>query len=175
MPGLASGVGNGKPAKLHKVQNTTSRKTRKNGDSLTITNKTMAGSWKNSTMADGTSFHWNVYFGKDNQRVCFNDAAKVKHRFGRTASGHLIVIMKVRPARVVNEAVLNECLSHMGLTLLCTLDPGRWDIDERMIATRSLDTADKAANRADWAQVRQLRRVQVKNDMQTTDRRQRAR
>ena len=146
-----------------------------NSDSLTITNKTMAGSWKNSTTADDTSFNWNVYFGRDNPRVCFNDAAKVKHRFGRTAQRHLIVIMKVRPARVVNEAVLNECMSHMGLPLLCTLDPGSWDIDERMIATRSLDTADKAANRADWAHVKQLRRVQVQNDMQTTEKRQRAR
>ena len=73
----------------------------------------------------------------------------MKHRFGRTANGHLIVIMKVRPAREVNEAVLNKRLSHMGLTLLCTLDPGNRDIDERMIATRSLGTADKAALRAD--------------------------
>ena len=83
--------------------------------------------------------------------------------------------MKVRPAREVNEAVLNERLSHMGLTLLCTIDPGNWEIDERMIATRSLDTADKAAQRGDWAQMKQLRRVQVKNDMQTTEKRQRAR
>ena len=52
---------------------------------MTTTNKLTAGSWKNSTTADGGSFNWTVYFGQDNQRVCFNDAAKVKHRFGRTA------------------------------------------------------------------------------------------
>ena len=46
-----------------------------------------------------------------------------------------MVIIKVRPARVANEAVLSEFLSHIGLTLLCTLEPGSWDIDERMIAT----------------------------------------
>ena len=83
--------------------------------------------------------------------------------------------MKVRPAREVNEAVLNERLSHMGLTLLCTIDPGNWDIDERTIATRSLDIADKAAQREDWAQMKQLRRAQVKNGMQTTEKRQTAR
>ena len=129
----------------------------------------------NSTTADGSSFNWKVYYGKDVQKVCFNEAAKVKHRFGKTASGHLMVIMKVRPARVVNKAVLNECLSHMGLTLLCTLEPGSWDIDEGMIATRSLVTADKAASRPDWAVLKQLRRVQVQTDMQTTEKRQIAR
>ena len=84
----------------------------------------MAGSWKKSTTADGSIFNWKVYYDKDVQKVCFNEAAKVKHRFGKTASvcfndtarvkhrfdktasGHLMVIMKVRPARVVNEAVL---------------------------------------------------------------------
>ena len=78
---------------------------------------------KNSTTADGSSFNWTVYFGKDNQRVCFNDAAKVQHRFGRTANGHLMVIMimKVRPAREINEAVLNGQLKLMGLTLPCAL------------------------------------------------------
>ena len=55
------------------------------------------------------------------------------------------------------------------------LEPGSWDIDERMIATRSLDTADKAASRADWAMVKQLRRVQVQTDMQTTEKKQKAR
>ena len=129
----------------------------------------MAGSWKNSTTADGSSFNWSVYFGRDNQKVCFNEVAKVKHRFGRTASSHLIVIMKVRPARVVNEAVLNERQSHMGLTLLCTLEPGSWDIDKRMIATRSLDTADKAASKADWAMVKQLRRAQTCADRHADD------
>ena len=132
---------------------------------------------ENSTTADGSSFNWSIYFGRDNRRVCFNDAAKVKHRFGKTASasGHLMVIIKVRPARVVNEAVLNERLSHMGLALLCTLEPGRWDIGERMIATRPLDTADKAANRPDWAVLKQLMRVQVQTDMQTTETKQRKR
>ena len=134
-----------------------------------------AGSWKNSTPADGSSFNWTVYFGKDNQRVCFNDAAKVKHRFGRTANGHLMVIMKIRPAREINEAVLNEQLKSMGLTLLCTLEPTRWDPDERMVATRSLDPGDKAAHRSDWAQLKQLRRAQVRNGMQTTEKRQKKR
>ena len=83
--------------------------------------------------------------------------------------------MKVRPAREVNEAVLNKRLSHMGLTLLCTLDPGNWDINKQMIATRSLDTANKAAHRGDWAQVKQLRRIQLRNNMQTTEKRQKAR
>ena len=63
----------------------------------------------------------------------------------------------------------------MGLTLLCTLEPGRWNIGERMIATRSLDTADKAANRPDWAVLKQLRRIQVQTDMQTTETKQRKR
>ena len=124
---------------------------------------------------DGSSFNWTVYFGKDNQRVCFNDAAKVKHGFGRTANGHLMVIMKIRPAREINEAVLNEQPQSMGLTLLCTLEPTRWDPDERMVATRSLDKGDKAAHRSDWAQLKQLRRVQVKNDMLTTEKRQKKR
>ena len=53
-----------------------------------------------------------------------------------------MVIMKVRPAREINGAVLNERLKHMGLPMLCTLEPTRWDPDERMIAAscRSLDS-----------------------------------
>ena len=146
-----------------------------NGAALTTTNKPTAGSWKNSTTADGISFNWTVYFGKDIQRVCFNDAARVKHRFGRTANGHLMLIMKIRPAREINEAVLNEQLKSMGLTVLCTLEPTRWDPDERMVATRLLDTGDKAAHRSDWAQLKHLRRVQVRNDMLTTEKRQKKR
>ena len=82
-----------------------------------------------------------------------------------------MVIMKVRPAREINEleAKLDECLSHMGLTFLSTLEPGRWDLDERMIATRTLDLADKAASRPDWAGMKQLKRTQVANDMRTAD------
>ena len=99
----------------------------------------------------------------------------MKHRFDRTANGHLMVIMKIRPAREINEAVLNEQLKSMGLTLLCTLEPTRWDPDERMVATRSLDTGDKAAHRSDWAQLKQLRRAQVRNDMMTTEKRQKKR
>ena len=38
-----------------------------------------------------------------------------------------------------------------------------------------LDIGDKAAKRSDWAQLKQLRRVQVRNDMQTTEKRQRFR
>ena len=81
-----------------------------------------AGSWQNSTTADGSSFNWTVYFGRDNQRVCFNDAARVQHRFSRTVNSHLMVIMKVRLAREINKAVLNEQLKSMGLTLLYTLE-----------------------------------------------------
>ena len=44
-----------------------------------------------------------------------------------------------------------------------------------MIATRSLDAGDKVAKRSDWAQLKQLRRLQVRNDMQTTEKRQRSR
>ena len=51
--------------------------------------------------------------------------SKDEARFGRTANGHLMVIMKIRPAREINEAVLNEKLKSMGLTLLCTLQPTR--------------------------------------------------
>ena len=142
-------------------------KSTQNRDAKTNTNTTMAGSWKNSTTADGSSFHWNIYYGKDVQKVCFNDAARVKHRVNNTVRGHMMVIMKVRPVRAVNEAVLNECLSHMGLTLLCTLEPGRWDIIKRMIATRTLDPADKASSRPDWAGLEQLKKIQVPNDMKT--------
>ena len=122
--------------------------------------------------ADGSSFNWRVYFGTDLQWVCFNDTKRVQHRFGRTANSHLMVIMKVRPAREINEATLNEYLKHMALTMLSTLDPTSWDLDERMIAARSLDTGDIAINRTDWAQVKQQRRVQVKNDMVTTNKKQ---
>ena len=79
------------------------------------------------------------------------------------------VIMKVRPARELNEARLDEWLQSMGLTFTATLEPGRWDIDERMIATTTLDPADKAASRTDWRDMRQLRRTQVSTDMKTAD------
>ena len=75
-----------------------------------------------------------------------------------------LVIMKVRPARE-----LNECLQHIGLTFVATLEPGRWDLDERMIATRTLDPADKAAGRPDWLAMKQLRRIQVANVMKTAE------
>ena len=41
-----------------------------------------------------------------------------------------------------------------------------------MIAARSLDTGDTAVKRPDWAQMKQRRRVQVKNDIETTEKRQ---
>ena len=44
-----------------------------------------------------------------------------------------------------------------------------------MIATRTLDPADKAASKPDWAVMKQLRRAQVPNDMKTTEKRQKAR
>ena len=133
-------------------------KRKQNDDPTTNSNTTMAGSWKNSTTADGSSFNWNIYYGRDVQKVRFNDAARVKHRFDKTVSGHMMVIMKVRPAREINEAKLDECLKHLGLIFLSTLEPGRWDLDERMIATRTLDLADKAASRPDWAGMKQLKR-----------------
>ena len=80
-----------------------------------------------------------------------------------------MVIMKVRPAREINKAKLDECLQHMGLTFVATLEPGSWDRDERMIATRTLDQADKAADRPDWLAMKQLMRTQVANDMRTAD------
>ena len=61
-------------------------KSTQNGDAKTNTNTTMAGSWKNSTSADGSIFNWNTYYGRDVQKVCFNNAARVKHRFDKTAS-----------------------------------------------------------------------------------------
>ena len=39
----------------------------------------------------------------------------------------------------MDEGILNKCLMHMVMTLLYTLSPSKWDLDERMIATRSLD------------------------------------
>ena len=81
----------------------------------------------------------------------------------------MMVIMKVRPARELNEAKLDECLQRIGLTFVATLEPGRWDLDERMIATRTLDPADKAAGRTDWQDMRQLRRIQVATDMKTAE------
>ena len=41
----------------------------------------MAGSWKNSTTVGGSSFNWNIYYGRDVQKVRFNDAGRVNHRF----------------------------------------------------------------------------------------------
>ena len=85
-----------------------------------------------------------------------------------------MVIMKVRPARELDTKAINECMSHMGLTTLCSLDPTVCDIDERLIATGSLDAADIAVARSDWAQMKQRRRVQVKADMEKTDTKRRA-
>ena len=38
---------------------------------------------------------------------------KFNHRFGRTDTGHSMVIIKVRPARELDETMLNECLMHI--------------------------------------------------------------
>ena len=129
----------------------------------------LAGTRQNATKAGSSSFNWNIYYGRDVQKVRFNDAKKVRHRFEKTSGGHMMVIMKVRPAREINEAKLDECLQHMGLTFVATLEPGSWDRDERMIATRTLDLADKAADRQDWLAMKQLMRTQVANDMRTAD------
>jgi hypothetical protein len=57
----------------------------------------------------------------------------------------------------------------MGLTFVATLEPGSWGRDERMIVTRTLDLAGKAADRHDWLAMKQLRRTQVANDMRTAE------
>ena len=124
----------------------------------------LAGTRQNATKAGSSSFNWNIYYGRDVQKVHFNDAKRVQHRFEKTLGGHMMVIMKVRLAREIN-----ECLQHMGLTFVATLEPGSWDRDERMIATRTLDLADKAADRQDWLAMKQLMRTQVANDMRTAD------
>ena len=140
-----------------------------NVSTTTDTNTSLAGTRQNATTTGNTSFNWNIYYGKDVQKVRFNDARKVRHRFEKTSGGQMMVIMKVRPARELNEAKLDEWLQTMGLTFTATLEPGRWDIDERMIATTTLDPADKAAGRTDWRDMRQLRRTQVSTDMKTAD------
>ena len=140
-----------------------------NVSTTTDTNTSLAGTRQNATTTGNTSFNWNIYYGKDVQKVRFNDARKVRHRFEKTSGGQMRVIMKVRPARELNEAKLDEWLQSMGLTFTATLEPGRWDIDERMIATTTLDPADKAASRTDWRDMRQLRRTQVSTDMKTAE------
>ena len=140
-----------------------------NVSTTTEANSPLAGTRQNATKAGSSSFNWNIYYGRDVQKVRFNDAKKVRHRFEKTSGGYMMVIMKVRPARVINEAKLDECLQRMGLTFVATLEPGDWDRDERMIATRTLDLADKAADRQDWLGMKRLMRTQVANDMRTAD------
>ena len=43
----------------------------------------------------------------------------------------------------------------MGLTFVATLEPMGWDRDERMIAMKTLDIANKAAGRPDWLAMKQ--------------------
>ena len=140
-----------------------------NVSTTTEANSPLAGTRQNATKAGSSSFNWNIYYGRDVQKVRFNDAKKVQHRFEKTTGGYMMVIMKVRPARVINEAKLDECLQRMGLTFVATLEPGDWDRDERMIAARTLDLADKAADRQDWLGMKRLMRTQVANDMRTAD------
>ena len=105
-----------------------------NVSTTTEANSPLAGTRQNATKAGSSSFNWNIYYGRDVQKVRFNDAKKVRHRFKKTSGGYMMVIMKIRPARVINEAKLDECLQRMGLTFVATLEPGDWDRDERMIA-----------------------------------------
>ena len=52
-----------------------------NDDTTTKANTTLAGTRKNATTAGGSSFNWNIYYGRDVQKVRFNDAKRVQHRF----------------------------------------------------------------------------------------------
>ena len=78
-----------------------------NVSTTTDTNTSLAGTRQNATTTGNTSFNWNIYYGKDVQKVRFNDARKVRHRFEKTSGGQMMVIMKVRPARELNEAKLD--------------------------------------------------------------------
>ena len=68
-----------------------------NDDTMAKANTALTGTRKNVNTTGSSSFNWNLYYSKDIQKLCFDDAGRVKHRFKNTPSGHMMVIMKVRP------------------------------------------------------------------------------
>ena len=49
-----------------------------NVSTTTDTNTSLAGTRQNATTTGNTSFNWNIYYGKDVQKVRFKDAKKVR-------------------------------------------------------------------------------------------------
>jgi hypothetical protein len=122
----------------------------------------------NATTVDGSDLDWRPYFGKV-QRTTLNDAHRAVHRFNKTESGHLKVVMKIRPAVEINIKQLEVHLTRLGLAYLATLPPTNKDPEERLIACRSLDVAEKAVARTDWQELKQVRRVQIRADISSAD------
>ena len=122
----------------------------------------------NTTTVDGSDLDWRPCFGKV-QRTTLNDAHKVVHRFYKTESGHLKMVMKIRPARMIDQKHLEVHLKRLELAYLATLPPTSYDPEERLIACRSLDVAQKAVDRTDWKELRAVRRVQIKADISSAD------
>ena len=87
----------------------------------------------NATTVDGSDLDWRPYFGKV-QRMTLNDAHRAVHRFNKTESGHLKVVMKIRPAIEINIRQLEVHLKRLGLAYLATLPPTNKDLEERLIA-----------------------------------------
>jgi hypothetical protein len=65
-------------------------------------------------------------------------------------------------------------LTRLGLAYLATLPPTNYDPEERLIACRSLDVAQKAVHRTDWQELRVARRIQIKADISSADKAKRA-
>ena len=99
------------------------------------------------------------------QRTTLNYAHRAVHRFNNTESCHLKVVMKIRPAVEINIKQLEVHLTRLGLAYLATLPPTNKDPEERLIACRSLDVAEKAVARTDWQELKQVRRVQIRADI----------
>ena len=68
----------------------------------------------NAMTVDGSDLDWRPYFEKV-QRTTLNGAYKAVHRFYKTESGHLKVIMKIRPAAEINIKQLEVHLTRLGL------------------------------------------------------------
>ena len=68
----------------------------------------------NAATADGSDLGWRPHFGKV-QRATLNGAYKAVRRFYKTESGHLKVVMKIRPAREINIKQLEVHLTRLGL------------------------------------------------------------
>ena len=136
----------------------------------TLTRPHTAG---NATTLDGSDLDWRPYFGKV-QRTTLNDAHRVVHRFYKTEGDHLKVVLKIRPAREINQKQLEVHLTRLGLAYLATLPPTNYDPEERLIACRSLDVAQKAVHRTDWQELKVARRIQIKADISSADKAKRA-